>query len=318
MAPHQSESPAAVPGAVSWRMQRRVAAAAGGMAAVVAVTGVGVAAERSLPGEAFYGVKLAAEDARLLVARDDASRGRLHLEAAASRLDEAVALSRGTRLSASGTGTLADRGDAALIAKTLAAMDAEYREGSALLMEAWLKDRDRALLATLNAFSSTQLARLTSLAPSLPASVRAQAETSMTLLSTVGTRAESLLSGRCSDTCAGRVGSAVPGSPAGVPCGCTPAPPAGPGATTPTTAPAPPAPTPGAGTSGQPQSPDRSPAPAPPSDEPGLGGLLGSLAPSPAPDASVGVPTRTPGAGVSPLPVPLPTGLPTLPLLPGS
>ena len=43
------------------RTQRRLGLAAGGLAGVVAVTGLGVAGSRSLPGEPLYGLKIGAD-----------------------------------------------------------------------------------------------------------------------------------------------------------------------------------------------------------------------------------------------------------------
>src|SRR5436305_529836 len=48
----------------SWKVQRRLTALAAGAAVVTGVTGVGLGASRSLPGQPFYGVKRATEGLR--------------------------------------------------------------------------------------------------------------------------------------------------------------------------------------------------------------------------------------------------------------
>src|SRR5438552_11503613 len=72
----------------TWRFQRRVAVLAGRAAAVTAVAGVGVGASRSLPGDAFYGLKRATENVQLDLAQGQEAKGKRHLEFARTRLAE--------------------------------------------------------------------------------------------------------------------------------------------------------------------------------------------------------------------------------------
>src|SRR3954465_6719761 len=64
--------------AATWRFQRRVAAVAAGPAAVTAVAGVGVGASRSLPGDAFYGLKRSTENVQLAFTAGQEGKGKRH------------------------------------------------------------------------------------------------------------------------------------------------------------------------------------------------------------------------------------------------
>src|SRR3954452_7492792 len=85
----------------AWRVQGRVALVAGGAAAVAAVAGVSIGASRSLPGDAFYGLKQASESVQLATARGDEAKGKKHLDFARARLSEVKSLAgRGEALPA--------------------------------------------------------------------------------------------------------------------------------------------------------------------------------------------------------------------------
>jgi len=77
----------------SWRAQRRFAVAAGAMAGVVAIAGVGVAGSRSLPGDPLYGIKRGTEAVQLATTHGLQARGELHLRFAKERLSEVERLS---------------------------------------------------------------------------------------------------------------------------------------------------------------------------------------------------------------------------------
>jgi hypothetical protein len=317
------ERPRALDAAVSWsqsrKAQRRIGATAGAMASVIALTGVAVAATRSLPGQPFYGLKRTGESVQLSLASGDTAKGSKHLEFAATRLREVKALAGGDGAlslgGAAGTplaGGLAFGGSLSKkIADTLADFDSEARTGTALLTKVYNKTGKPAPLRLITSFSHEQSSRLNALLPSLPAAVQDDAKQSLELVTTAGNDASSLLAlGTCGGSCyPGNGGPAVPTVPEPTPAAAaTPrADPADsnngvPGCSCPTPEATPAAPT-----------DPSSPSPAQP--EP-------TTAAQPTPSTTP-EPTSTPTGPVVVIPpvVPLPTGVPTeiplpLPTLP--
>ena len=177
----------------AWKVQRRLALVAGGAAAVTAVAGVGVGASKSLPGDAFYGLKRADENVQLALARGDEAKGKKHLEFARARLSEVKALAaRGEALPALVPG----QPDAAAapqstgsdtIAATLRAMDEQTRAGATDLFLAYQHSGSTEPLKTLNSFTVKQYAELMALLPSLPNDVQPPARRSLALLRIVST-----------------------------------------------------------------------------------------------------------------------------------
>ena len=323
--PYAEAAPSRVPAwTQSLRAQRRIGVAAGAMASVVAVTGVGVAATRSLPGQPFYGVKRLAEDVQLDLASGDTAKGTKHLEFAATRLREVRALAHdegSLSLGAPGTpvaaGLAFGGSTSSRIADALADFDRETRAGTALLTKVYDRTGKPAPLRILTSFTSEQRSRLSALLPALPDAVRDEAQSSLQLVTSVGTDAtDKLALGTCGGSCyPGNAGPALPTQPAPAPgATATPTessddngvPPCTCGE--PTLAPSPtPAPSPSDAATPEPtptDSPTDSPTPSPtPSAEP---------TPSPSPTSELPVPLPT-------LPVPLPTlpvPLPTLPVPP--
>ena len=310
--------PKALEAAVSWtqsrKSQRRIGVTAGAMAGVIAFTGVGIAASRSLPGQPFYGLKRSTEDVQLRLTSGDQAKGTKHLEFAATRLREVKALAQGDgelALGASRTpvasglafgGSLQTK-----ITDTLADFNSETSTGQTLLEAVYRKTGKPEPLRILQTFSAEQRSKLTALIPTLPESTQPSAQTSLALVTDVNTTATQLLAlGICGGECfPGNGGPTLPTEPAPAP-----------GATA----------TPSNGTDsnnvpscfcGQPSTPPQpSPAAAPsPSDAPSSGP---AGTPSPAPSATPSptpalVPTATPvpTAVASLLPTPLPTILPT-------
>ncbi|MDX6268071.1 MAG: hypothetical protein QOD70_2811, partial [Frankiales bacterium] len=136
--------PRALGGAVSWAQsrpaQRRIGVTAGAMASVIALTGVGVAASRSLPGQPFYAVKRVGEGLQLDLASGDTAKGTKHLEFAATRLREVKALAHhdgSLSLGTAGTPTAAGLAFGGStdkrIADTLHDFDSETKAGTDLL-----------------------------------------------------------------------------------------------------------------------------------------------------------------------------------------
>jgi hypothetical protein len=89
---------ALAPGCVVPPPRPRVAVASTMAASMVGTTGVAVAAQEALPGDALYGVKKATESLRLSLAGDHVSAGRLELRFAEERLEEVIAGSQDQRV----------------------------------------------------------------------------------------------------------------------------------------------------------------------------------------------------------------------------
>lgn len=309
-------------------LHRRLGATAGAMATVVALTGVGVAGSRSLPGQPFYGLKTAYEGLELDLAHGDVAKGGKHLDLAADRLREVRALADGSselslgspasRSASAGTGslrtgsrrtlaagTVPDDSRAARITETLGAMDEQTAAGQRLLERAWRRTGATEPLQLMSAFAARQSAALQPLLPLLPAASRGAAHASLSLLQAMQGNADQLLAVGCVGAC-GPAGSVVPGSSRnggsvapGQPCPCPPVGPLPSRAATP-------GPVPGL-------------TPAPPAGTvvPGPGPAPSHIAPQPptGPAASGSVPQLTqqpqlpwlPGPGQATLPVPVPT-----------
>lgn len=297
--------PRALDAAVSWtrgvKAQRRLGVTAGALAGVVAFTGVGVAASRSLPGQPFYGLKRTAEDVQLQFASGDTARGSKHLEFAATRLREVRALAEGdSELGLGPSGGLPIAGGFALggslsgrLADTLAAFDAETKTGTRLLVGVYRANGRPEPLRILQTFSTEQHNRLVALLPTLPTGVQDDARDSLALVASVASDANQLLAlGTCSGECYPQPVPSLSSEP--VPS---------PGATA----------DPGSGNNGVPGCVCGQPTPTPePSTAPQTtpsSGSGGGPVPGSTPTPS---PTATGPATSSPAPAPLPTALTTL------
>jgi hypothetical protein len=167
--------------ATKYRVQRRIAALAGVVTVATSVAGVGVAAARSLPGDPFYDVKRATENVQLWATFGDQAKGRRHLEFARTRLAEAAALSPSS----------------SHIASTLAAMDAETKEGSSDLISAYQSSHSTVPLADLVRFSSQQVKDLTHLASTLPPGLQAKDAQSIKVVTGVVSQVHHVAHGVC-------------------------------------------------------------------------------------------------------------------------
>src|SRR4051794_36054239 len=272
----------------AWRVQRRVALVAGGAAAVTAVAGVSIGASRSLPGDAFYGLKQASESVQLATARGDEAKGKKHLDFARARLSEVKALAgRGEALPTlvpgppSAAGVPSASTESGTMNDTLRAMDNETRAGAEDLYSAYQHSGSTEPLTTLHSFTLKQYSELMALLPALPVDVQPPARRSLALLRIVATETVALAPHRS--------GSTGSGSGSGGTSHRSPSP----------------TPTHTGGSSGRPQ-PTPSTVTSPAGD--------GSTKQTPGGTTSVpGVPTIPPVPTVGPLPTDLPTTLPPLP-----
>jgi hypothetical protein len=274
---------------ITWNFQRRVAIVAGAAAAATAVAGVGIGASRSLPGDAFYGVKRATEDVQLALTTGQEAKGKRHLEFARTRLHEVEALAgRSSALATfvpgqpTALGHLTSAAKTSTIVATLQDMDAETRAGAEDLLAAYVDSQSAEPLQALDRFTRDQFEDLKDVVPSLPTEARPRAERSLSLLTVVADRTRQAAVG------------------------------AGNG------------PSSGTGSSGHPsKSPGASATPAKTQNpKPGHHGGSGSSSPSTTPSQGLPtvpnpVPTEAPTIPSLPTVLPLPTKLPsTLPPLP--
>lgn len=161
-----------------------------GIAATTVVSGVAIAAERALPGDTLYGVKRAAEGVQLQLTGDDTEAGLLHLQFAATRLQE-------VRRLVQEAGEDAANGR---VRGALRAMDAETTAGAGLLTRAYLarpalaasasESASPSPLSRLVAFTRDQERTLTTVLQALPAPAAAS---SLAVLRQVQTRTTALL-----------------------------------------------------------------------------------------------------------------------------
>ena len=166
-----------------------MAALSGALAGVVALSGVGVAASRSGPGDVFYAAKRTAESVRLGVSTGDPSeRGLRRLQLATTRLSELESLSESGRTIGLAGSTydparpLAGAASRAQVLEVLDDMDEDVRDGSRLMLDAYADDGDTAPLVVLQGWSVEQAARLRALLPRLSSAVQPRGEGSLALV----------------------------------------------------------------------------------------------------------------------------------------
>ena len=180
---------------ITWNFQRRMAIVAGSAAAMTAIAGVGIGASRSLPGDAFYGVKRATEDVQLALTTGQEAKGKRHLEFARTRLHEVEALvGRNSALTdfmpghVGALGHLSDAAKTSTIVSTLQDMDAETRAGAEDLLAVYADNGSAEVLRALDSFTRSQFSDLRDAVPDLPTAAQPRAERSLSLLAVVAER----------------------------------------------------------------------------------------------------------------------------------
>jgi Domain of unknown function (DUF5667) len=132
------------------RLSRRLAV--GGLTMGVAAGafgGVAAASTNALPGDSLYGLKRGMEDLKLDMAGNDASRGSVYLDMAATRMQEA------RRLMDRGRGGQLDSESVGEVRRALSGMHQEAAEGHRLLTEAYRRDGSLQPMELLNSFAET-------------------------------------------------------------------------------------------------------------------------------------------------------------------
>jgi hypothetical protein len=163
------------------RIGRRTSAIVGSVMILTSISGVGVAAARSVPGSPFYDLKRGAEAVQLWFSSGEAAKGQRHLEFARTRLAEAKQLSP----------------DSPYLAATLRAMNEETRQANTELVKAYRTTGSVKPLADLVRFARSQYEDLAKLGAALPKELRDQATYSAQLLAGVGVEVKSLTTGLC-------------------------------------------------------------------------------------------------------------------------
>lgn len=158
-----------------WRYSTRVAAAS--LSAALAFSGggaVAVAAERALPSDAFYSVKLALDEARAGLRFDVVARGERHLANASQRIDEAEQST-----------ALGDQDGAAL---ALNESTDSARKGAKALIDGYAARGDQAIVQTLEDFAESQGRRVRVLAARLDGEAARAARGSLIVLERIEAR----------------------------------------------------------------------------------------------------------------------------------
>ncbi|MEC3996248.1 DUF5667 domain-containing protein [Actinacidiphila sp. DG2A-62] len=146
------------------RLSRRLAV--GGLTVGVAagaLGGVAAASTNALPGDTLYGLKRGMEDLKLDMAGGDASRGKVYLDMASTRMQEA------RRLMDRGRGGQLDDESVAEVRKALSGMHQEAAEGHRLLSQAYKEDGSLQPIETLNSFAESHRQGWSDLRGKLPA-----------------------------------------------------------------------------------------------------------------------------------------------------
>jgi hypothetical protein len=151
--------------------QARVAVASTVAATMVGTTGVAVAAQEALPGDALYGIKKATESLRLSLAGDQAATARLELRFAEERLEEVVEGSQDRRVAS----------DEDLIG-TLTEMDRRSLSGAEQLIDAAEREDRPELIEEVASFADRQAETLVTAYADLPVAVKPHAEESLSVL----------------------------------------------------------------------------------------------------------------------------------------
>jgi hypothetical protein len=154
--------------------------------------------QKALPGDTLYGLKRASESVRLDLAGSTTDKAKLYLEFAGRRVDEANGLASRASADAMGSGVQAagaiDSHTAALIASTLTSADSDVKSATSLLTKQAAASKSSSPLKIITAWAPSQLARLKSLAATVPdRSLRKRAQSSAWLVNAAANRAKALV-----------------------------------------------------------------------------------------------------------------------------
>jgi hypothetical protein len=176
------------------RYSARAATATGVAAMTLSTGGVAAATTLSVPGDLFYPIKIAVEDARLDRADDAVARSELLLDFASSRMAEAE------------RAAVADRQDSA--AEALVAADLALREAAGVLIREYQRSGERGSLRPLEQLADASRSRL----ETLRAAVEGPAAVALSDLEVSFDRITQRIAAVTGDCCPAS-GSAQPGTP---------------------------------------------------------------------------------------------------------
>jgi Domain of unknown function (DUF5667) len=142
----------------------------------LALSGISAASGDAQPGDALYNVKRQAENAQLLVAGSNSSKGQLYLQFAQRRMNEAESVRTSSHLL---TGVLGD-------------MDSQTTLGVRLLFTDAVKHHDLGELKIIDDFVTAQEAQIPQLEQGLVDPSRSRVLTSFNLLNAIHTRSADL------------------------------------------------------------------------------------------------------------------------------
>lgn len=145
------------------KLSRRLAV--GGLTVGVAagaLGGVAAASTNALPGDTLYPLKRGMEDLKLDMASGDTARGKIYLDMASTRLQEA------RRLMDRGRGGQLDDESVAEVRKALSGMHQEAAAGHKLLRDAYKEDGSLKPMETLNQFAAAHRQNWAELRSKLP------------------------------------------------------------------------------------------------------------------------------------------------------
>jgi hypothetical protein len=217
---HRAVRPAALWPSTRWG--RRLAV--GGLASMMALGtlgGVAMASTSSVPGDTLYGMKRGLEDWRFNLAGSDEERGKLLLDEASTRMEEARRLmGRSTPVGPRQLSpqTIAD------LDRALSDMNVEGKRGRDLLNEIYRRSHSLAPLRQLAGFAAVQSRAMDQLEPELPGQLDPVASQVRGLLSGIRQEVTPLLpatSGDGSSTSPDGGSSASPSASVGAPSGST-------------------------------------------------------------------------------------------------
>jgi hypothetical protein len=137
------------------RRHRRLAAAVSGVVLVGTSATMAYAAQSALPGDGLYPIKRGLENAQSELTFDRGDRGRLVLDDARTRLDEAQKLSR-------------MQADPQLVSDALDSFTRQAVTGSDLLVADYDATGDRSSITALRTFTATSMERLDQLQSEIP------------------------------------------------------------------------------------------------------------------------------------------------------
>lgn len=171
-----------------WRYSSRMAAAS--LSAALAFSGggaVAVAAERALPSDGLYGVKLALDEARVGLRLDIVAKGEAHLANAGQRIGEAEQ-----------SAALGDQDGAAV---ALNESTESARKGARALIDTYARRGDQAVVQVLEHFAEEQGRRVRVLAARLDGDAARAARGSLIVLERIEARLVAIGGcGGCGDT----------------------------------------------------------------------------------------------------------------------